>query len=475
MENKNLTNPNEEPDWLKDFLESTSDELPFETKKTEPPVEDPEDEIEWIIRQTLSEEFPDPVEEPVKAEPVPTPIKEEPEQEIPEEPVENQAPAQLERKVRPRKKGDYGLFGLPHFISTIIWIVLAVTIGISLGRLLWRCATDVLAFGREDKTIYVTITETDDLESVTQKLYTAGLIEYPSLFRFYAGLSDAMDSISPGTFKLNSLYDYHALVGGMSATSSYRESVEVMIPEGYSCAQIFKLLEEKGVCSAQKLEEYASQSEFADYWFLEGVKRGDKYALEGFLFPDTYEFYTNDTPKRVFIKFLDRFEDQLPDNMEQLLADLNTKLAGMMRKNGYGQSYIDEHKMTLHDVITVASMIEKESAHTGENYNVSSVIYNRLTNEREFRCLQIDATIVYALGGKTPLTPEDLAYDTPYNSYLYGGLPPTPISNPGKSSILAAFSPANTDYYYYALNPETGEHKFSITYQEHVNFLNSLK
>ncbi len=470
MENKNFTNPNEEPDWLKEFLESSSDELPFETKKNKPPVEDPEVEIERIIRQTLSEEFPETVNEPT-----PVPVVEEAEEEIPEEVQEDQPSAKPERKVRPRKKGGYGMFGLPHFISTIIWIVLSVTIGISLGRLLWRCATDVLAFGREDKTIYVTITESDDIESITQKLYTSGLIEYPSLFRFYADLSDAMDSISPGTFKLNSLYDYHALVGGMSATSSYRESVEVTIPEGYSCAQIYKLLEEKGVCTAAKLEQYAAESQFADYWFLEGVKRGDKYTLEGYLFPDTYEFYTNDTPKRVFIKFLDRFADQIPENMEQLLEDLNKALASMMRKNGYGQEYIDNHKMTLHDVITVASMIEKESANTGENYDISSVIYNRLTNEKEFRCLQIDATIVYALGGKTPLTSEDLKIDSPYNSYLYGGLPPTPISNPGKSSILAAFSPADTKYYYYALDPAEGRHHFSRTYKEHTDFLNSLK
>jgi len=462
MSNPSSQNPNENNDWLEEFLRThmPNEEIqPDENAMSGVDFVRHEDrEFEQIMKEALSEDIP---EEDLSYEDL-----EEPKDEITEKP---------KRKVRPKKKGGYGLFGIPHLISTLIWIVLTVSIGVSLGRLLWICATDVLAFGREDKTIYVTITDNDNMDSITNKLYNAGLIQYPKLFKFYANLAHADQKISAGTFKLNSLYDYHALVGGMSATSSYRESVEVLIPEGYSCAQIFKLLEEKGVCSAEKLEQYAMESEFSDYWFLEGVERGSKYTLEGFLFPDTYEFYTNATPKQVFIKFLDRFEDQLDDNWEELLDKLNERLAAMMRRNGYGSTYIEEHKMTLYDVITVASMIEKESAHTGENYNVSSVIYNRLTNEKGFPRLQIDATIVYALGGKSPLTPEDLKLDSPYNSYTNPGLPPTPIANPGLSSILAAFSPAETAYYYYALNPATGEHHFSKNLQEHNQFLNSLK
>jgi UPF0755 protein len=131
--------------------------------------------------------------------------------------------------------------------------------------------------------------------------------------------------------------------------------------------------------------------------------------------------------------------------------------------------------MTIKDIITIASMIQKESAHTGENYNISSVIYNRLKKPSDFPYLQIDATVVYALGGKNDLTAEDLKFDSPYNTYLYSGLPPTPISNPGISAIYAALSPAETKYYYYALNPKTNEHHFSETYKEHQKFLESLK
>ena len=458
MSNPSSQNPNENNDWLEEFLRThmPAEEIqPDEQALSGSDLVRHEDrEFEQIMKETLNGDY-DPNGDP--------------------ENTSEEEPNAPQRKVRPKKKGGYGLFGIPHLISTLIWLVLAISIGVSLGRLLWICATDVLAFGREDKTIYVTITDSDTIDTITDKLYNAGLIQYPKLFKFYANLASADEKISAGTFELNSLYDYHALVGGMSATSSYRQSVEVMSPECYTCSQIFKLLEVKGVCTAEKLEKYSEESEFADYWFLEGVERGNKYTLEGFLFPDTYEFYTNATPKQVFIKFLDRFEDQLDDDIENLLKDLNDRLTSMMKKNGYGTTYIEDHLMTLYDVIKVASMIEKESAHTGENYNVSSVIYNRLTNEKSFPYLQIDATIVYALGGKSSLTEEDLKLDSPYNSYLNSGLPPTPISNPGLSSILSALSPAETGYYYYALDPSTGEHHFSKTLAEHNQFLNSLK
>lgn len=487
MDNKNFIDANQDSNWLDDILQTPDQAAqigPDEQAVSSADLKDPADmELEKILQEALSQKWePELVAEENTPEPVfdteyrdefgetLTPVAEE-KAENPEKPAFPDAPA---RKVRPKRQKGYGLWGIPHLLATAIWIILAVAIGVSIGRLLWVCATDILAFGRDDQTVYITITDSDDINSITEKLYNAGLIKYPELFKMYASLSSAEEDISAGTFKLNTLYDYHALVGGMSATSSYRETIEVMIPEGYSCAQIYALLEEKGVCTVEKLEAYSKESEFADYWFLEGVERGSKYTLEGFLFPDTYEFYTNATAKHVFQKMLGRFDDQFDEEMKGYIETLNENYAQMLRRNGYKQDYIDANKMTLQDIITVASMIEKESANTGENYNVSSVIYNRLTNQRIFPYLQIDATIVYALGGKSNLTAEDLKLDSPYNSYLYSGLPPTPISNPGKSAILAALGPADTSYYYYALDPATGEHKFSKTLKEHQDFLNSL-
>ena len=359
------------------------------------------------------------------------------------------------RKVRPKRKNGYGLFGLPHLVSTLIWIAIVVTAGISLGRLLWICATDVLAFGREDRTVTVTITAHDGIEDIADKLFNAGLIEYKDLFLFYADLSSAEKKISTGTFELNTLFDYKALVTGMSATSSYRETVKVTIPEGYTCAQIFALLEEKGVCTADELMAYEVQS---DYWFLEGSKTDAEYPLEGFLYPDTYNFYIGDSAKGVFRRFLARFDDIFTEEFRAHIVTLNDEL---------GSDY------DLYDIMIIASMIEKESAGSSENYDISSVIHNRLTHAWDFPYLNIDATIVYAQGGESEEIDKEL--DSPYNTYLYKGLPPTPICNPSLLSIQAALAPADTDYYYYALDYDLGMHHFSETKAEHDKFVESQK
>ena len=153
-------------------------------------------------------------------------------------------------------------------------------------------------------------------------------------------------------------------------------------------------------------------------------------------------------------KLLDNFDYRFNEEMRAQIETLNANVTG----GGY----------TVREVTIVASMIEKEAAAPAESANIAGVIYNRL-----FRWggtpayLNIDAAIVYALDGKSDLTREDLQIDSPYNTYTNIGLTPTPISNPGLSSLQAALNPANHNYYYYVLNPETGMHTFSTTYEEH--------
>lgn len=394
-----------------------------------------------------------------------------------QEDLETEDPDFVPRKVRPKRKKGYGLWGLPHLASVVIWAIITVAVGVSLGHLAWVCASEILAFGRVEQKVTITITDNDTIDTITTKLHDAGLVKYPSLFKFYAGISNAEKKISAGTFDLNTAYDYHALVGGMSATSSYRKSVKIVIPEGYTCSQIFALLEEEGVCTAAELEEFSMRGEIRERWFLEGLSRDNKYCLEGFLSPDTYQFYINDTPSRVIGKFLDAFTakmNALAVDPRTQLAELNERLSKKMKANGYSQDYINAHQLTFQDLVTIASMIEKESANSVESYTVSAVIYNRLTH-KDYPNLQIDATVVYALGGKNDLTQEDLQIESPYNTYKVEGLPPGPICNPGVYSFYAAFDPDDEGYYYYALDPSTGLHHFSKTYREHQQFLNSIR
>ena len=395
------------------------------------------------------------------------------EEELPEEePLHLERPA---RKGRPKRRKGYGFLGIPHLIATVIWLAVIVAIGVSLGRMIWVCAADVLAFGREEDIVTVTITSDDDIDSITQKLHEKGLIRYPGLFKLYADLAVDDGEISTGTFTLNTLYDYHALVNGMSASSSSRKVVEgVLIPEGFTCSQIFARLEEYGVCKATELEAYAAEGELSEYWFLEGVTRGDKYCLEGYLFPATYDFYENSSPKQALEKMLNAFDAYYSDEMQEQLAATNERLSEMMRENGCDEDYIAANQLTVRDIVTVASLIEKEMAHEEEASTIASVIYNRLTQDTVAeRYLNIDAAIFYALGAhKEALTSADLQIDSPYNTYLYSGLVPGPIANPGLACLKAALDPADSPYYYYVLDPEEGEHDFSKTYEEHEKKVN---
>lgn len=392
---------------------------------------------------------------------------------------ENPAPVRTERPVRkgrPKRKKGVGMLGIPHLLAALVWLLIIVAIGTSLGRLLWVCAADVLAFGREDKDVTISVTTEDTMESIAQKLQDAGLIRYTDLFLLYADLTDAQEDITTGTFTLNTVYDYHALVSQMSPRSGNRAVVEdVLIPEGYNCRQIFTLLEEKGVCKAADLEKWAAEGDLSEYWFLEGVERGHKYCLEGFLFPDTYDFYENSTPRAALEKMLDGFEYRFTEEMRAKLPALNERLSEMMRKNGDGEEFIAANQLDIRDLVNVASLIEKETASDQESYKIASVIYNRLFSwGKTPRYLNIDATIIYALGGKTDLTSEDMAVDSPYNTYTNTGLTPGPIANPGLASMEAALDPESTSYYYYVLDPENGIHLFSKTLAEHEKKIKQL-
>jgi len=446
-----------------------------------------EAELDQIILETqiLSQDAPAP--EPPEA--APDTENEEPMKEPKKQRKKNKlakAEAPTGPKGRPKRKKGYGLLGIPHILVTLVWLAITAFIGVSLGRMLWICAAEVLAFGNPDQAVTITISDSDNIDTIANKLKKAGLIQNIDLFKMYADLTDAEEEISPGTFTLNKKFDYHALVNGMSYHSPARETVEVVIPEGYTCAQIFQLLEEKGVCTAAKLEEYAANGHLEERWFLEGITRGDKYCLEGYLFPDTYEFYTNDTPGRVLGKFLNNFDNRFTDLMKSKIDPLNERLAQVLASRGYDEEFIASRKITIREIVIIASMIEKESANDAENYDVSSVIYNRLTNPKNYPFLNIDATLIYALGGnidpetgKTkPLTKEDLLIEHPYNTYTVKGLIPGPISNPGRSSLDAALDPSETNYYWYVLNPQTNTHLFAETesgHQKNKDYVNSLR
>ena len=451
MENqKNTPQSGQSDNWLDEILgtHQVPKELgPDEMAVAAAGLTHPDDaELERIVQQTIAENWGEEETQDQASAEAQTP---DPEPEKPQE-----APMTFWQRIRGVKK-PYGLFGIPHIVSTGLWLAIILIIGVTLGHMGWSCACDLLALGKQPQEVTVTVEEGDDIASISDKLEKVGLIRYPELFTMFAELTGKGENILVGSITFNGehVYDYNALVNAMSYRGDSTITVEVMIPEGYNCAQIFALLDEKGVCGASQLEEYAANGDLDRYWFLDGVERGHKYCLEGFLFPDTYEFYLDDEPKRVLEKFLDDFQYRFTDRMLDKYATLN-------RETGLN--------LSIREVVIMASIIEKEKANNLEGYTIGSVFYNRLKNAASYPFLNSDATLIYDeeyYTGRTMTDAEKSA--SPYNTYTQTGLPVGPIANPGLSSLDAALSPDVTDYYFFIFDKSANVHRFSKTLAEH--------
>lgn len=392
--------------------------------------------------------------------------------EIPSEYADLRTDEEIQEELE-RLEAEEAEGGIPGIVKVLLYVCCVLAAAVVLAVVAWQCADEVLSLTAEDRAVTVTVPEDATIQSVTDMLEDEGLIEYPWMFKLYCMASNAEDKISAGTYELNAVFDYHALVDGMIANSENRATVMVTIPEGYEAEDIFALLADKGVCTVEELEEAAANYDFSSPYVQE-LEKGDFRRLEGYLFPDTYEFYVDDTPENVLSRFLRNFNNKISEEFHTALEDLNKRLEGEMKAAGFTQQQIDEGMLTFHDIIIVASLVEKETTRTSESANIASVIYNRLCSTL-YPCLNIDATIQYLLPErKDTLTLADKSVVSPYNTYTNAGLPAGPISNPGINSIRAALYPADTTYYFYALDP-AGFNHFSSNYYEHEEYLAQLR
>ena len=354
----------------------------------------------------------------------------------------------------PKKKRRRGKFNWKIYVAAV---VLGSMLLAGIG---WILANDLCALDKGDETYTVTIEEGDGVFKIASKLKKAGLIVLKGFFVLYEIFTGAKNDIDPGTYELNTSMDYRSLVHNMYDPDARRRAEEglvlVTIPEGYSVQQIVDLLAEKGIATKEELVDAVSNFDFGEeYPFIDNSLTGQINRLEGYLFPDTYEFSTEKTA--VFA-------------IDTMLTNFNTKVSNELL------SEIQESGYTLREIITMASIIEKEAiGDYEERTNVASVLYNRLNNPdaETAGLLQVDASIDYALRLEGKDRSEfSTELDSPYNTYIHAGLPVGPICNPSLASIRAALNPSQTDYYYYALGTD-GVHHFFRTYSEHLAFVNS--
>lgn len=230
-------------------------------------------------------------------------------------------------------------------------------------------------------------------------------------------------------------------------TVTARPTVTVTVPEGYTVYQIAQLLEEKGVCANTDFIAAVNDPP-TDNTFAAAITNADQrpFLLEGYVFPDTYEFYTNEPAQKVLGKFLSNMKTKLTDSDYMRAAEL-----------GY----------TMDDILTIASLIQAEAGFKKWDSLVSSVIYNRLRSD-SYPFLQLDATNRYI---KEDGNPEVAAYNEKfakyYDTYKCKKLPAGPICNPGRDAIIAALNPEETGFYFYCTDLKTGIFYFAVTYDEH--------
>jgi UPF0755 protein len=291
---------------------------------------------------------------------------------------------------------------------------------------------------QDKQQIDIVIPADSNARQIALLLKEHNLIRSKSIFTSYCRRNDLDNQLKAGHFQFSRSQSLQEIV--LAITQGKTVSLTLTIPEGYTVKQIGELLVKKNICSSEQWQ----QALLKDYNYEFLKTDGKKHGLEGFLFPDTYSISEKPTAEEIINMMLKNYATIWNNNFAKQAQEKN---------------------IDMYQVITLASMIEKEAKLGSERKIISGVIKNRL---RKGMPLQIDATVIYCLGEhRDSVTYQDLKVDSPYNTYKYSGLPPGPIACPGKASIDAALNPAPHSYYYYVSKGD-GSHYFSRTYAEHL-------
>lgn len=290
----------------------------------------------------------------------------------------------------------------------------------------------------------ITIEQGLSTTQIAETLKDEGIISSEAVFLLRVTLSQYRGKLKYGDFEFSPDDGYSEIIRKLATGGSKKETVILTVPEGYSVEKLIELLIEKNLGTRQEIKK-ALSAEY-NYEFLKNlnVPAECNYRLQGFLFPSTYEFYADATPYEVIDRMLKEFEKQFKTT---------------------GESYEN-----LFEVITKASMIEREAKTDYDRKMIAGVIENRL--EKDMR-LQIDASVMYAitdgLYDADKVYYKDLEKKSPYNTYANSGLPIGPIANPGIKSIEASLNPAQHDYLYYRTDESKsdGSHIFTKNFEEH--------
>lgn len=345
---------------------------------------------------------------------------------------------------RKKKKRGHG-----HIIFGLILSVVIISVSILAAVLILKCSKEFLGIGKSDIELVIDIPMNSSTVDIAEQLYREGIISDPKLFRLFSKFKGADGTYIAGTHTLSPKMDYNSLIEELQAEAeNQRETADVVFPEGITLFEAAQKLEEKNVCSAEEFIKIFNLGGFG-FDFEEKVRVSSLkfYKMEGYFFPDTYQFYVEEDPRVVAKKIYKNFDARVTPDLYGRMKDLD---------------------MELEDVLTLASVIQAEAPDTKNMKMVASVFFNRLNNPDEYPLLQSDPTTNYVEEIIKPnIEFKSEAMFKAYDTYQGAGLPPGPICNPGLDAINAVLYPAETDYYYFCSNLETGEFFYAETLDEH--------
>ena len=331
-------------------------------------------------------------------------------------------------------------FNIALFVGTILLVITFTTKGFQFGKDFAKGETRK----GDPKEVVIQIPDDSSPDEIAKILKDNELIDNEFLFKLQAKLNGTDVLFRSGTFVLNMAMTENELMDALQSAEYVQVAPDekVMVPEGLTLKQIGQIFESKGFFTCEEFLAECEDIEKYDYPFISQIPERE-FRLQGYLFPDTYFLTDKPTPAQVVKKMLDGFEQVFTYAYSQKAEELG---------------------MTMDEVLTLASIIEKEVRVPEERELASAVMHNRLKIDMR---LQMCSTVLYALDkSRDRLLLSDLEVNSPYNTYVNSGLPPGPIACPGEASIRAVLYPEeNCDYIYFVLkNPETGEHFFTADY-----------
>ncbi len=319
-------------------------------------------------------------------------------------------------------------------IFAFMWLCMVLLTAFTLASYLISGSNDFFAIGRNEGTTQVEIPESGmDIDALAEILAQSGAIDKPEFFSLYCKVKkEEPKYFVPGVHHVETNLDYEDLINTLQTRQgTHGDEVSVTIPEGYNALEIAQLLEEKNVCTGQEFLDALNNKDFSNYEVIAAMNsEGRYYKLEGYLFPDTYNFYEGEELESVIGKMINNFQNRISSQTWNMG---------------------EERGMTKDQVVILASIIQAEAADTSDMFNVSSVLHNRLDFGAEYDIyrLECDSTMHYPYRNAGAIPESGALPNAGYSTYELDGLPPGPICNPGAEAILAAVRPNESSYLYF--------------------------